>query len=794
MTAPRLDTLAGGPVRHRGLAAAIACLDPGELLPGQADLLGSARPLAGQSSVVCAPTGSGKSLIGDLAVVRAAALGGIGLWIAPSRALVAEHAARLQGAARMLGVPLRRWTSETGDPDPRAPGLVVATYEKAAQHLLETPSQEIPMAAVADEAHLLADPERGPLVECLLHQLRHVQLLALTACEPVARSIAEWLGIALVRGTLRPVSLREGIWSRESGILRWRDRVSGATAESRWRMPDDAARHSLLGLAARRFLARGVQTIVFASTRRDAWRVAAELLPFASQECLAVPIIEDPVVAPRLTALMERGLAVHTSELDSAARTIVEDQFRAGKVRLLVATPTLAEGVNLNADAVVQAPWHVGHAAPGERSPLASLTDCGFQNAGGRAGRPRGSGKPGLSVLAAPSDQVAEALYTRLLDPEAPREGLRPRGWSTDHALLMLPNGPVPISGGALQSLAEARWPLSSGSLPVLVERAEHLGGAVRDSDSGVTLSPLGCAARRHGVPLASMAEWRGVLAECADGSSGPWALATLVALAVPTAIVLGERRPTWGAGARRHLAARLRSEGPLGTWLAEALEGGRLAPMGSVQTVATLLEEGASSALAVRLEVPAGSWAELNRSVSRALAALSEIADIAEKPLLSLFIADAASALRTNPVNASNKASVAVIPIEPPASTTDRPALEIVRDSAGVVYYLGKAYTLRPLQFALLSLLAERPGEGMAYGRIMARLYTDGRAEQQQLQYHRKGIERALLGRVDGSLIELRPGVGMALRLDPGAVAFTGKATLAEDSGGPGALREIVA
>jgi hypothetical protein len=332
----------------------------------------------------------------------------------------------------------------------------------------------------------------------------------------------------------------------------------------------------------------------------------------------------------------------------------------------------------------------------------------------------------------------------------------------------------------------------------VLLERAQQLGGVAGDDAGGLALTPAGVISRRHGIPLAVIAQWRTLLGAASAARAGPLAAATLMALAVPTALILGERRPVWGIGARRHLAAQLREEGGLGTCLAEPVEAGSLAPVGSVHTLAMLLQEGASSTLATRLEIPAGSWSELCRSAGRCLLALGEIADLGGNSDLSLFASRAASSLRPDSDGLAKPNSAtgrSVIPVETRlAKPAPGPVLQIVRDSAGVVYYLGKAFTLRPLQFALLSLLAERPGEGMAYPRLMARLYTNGMAEQQQLQYHRKGIERALLGRVDGSLIEVRPGIGMALRLEPGEVAFLGKGTLAEDIGGAPPLGEVVA
>ncbi|HEV2230684.1 MAG TPA: DEAD/DEAH box helicase, partial [Thermoplasmata archaeon] len=168
------------------------------LYPPQASAL---KPLfEGRNLVLACPTASGKSLVAYLALLRAALSGGTGLYLVPLRALAQEKFEELE---RFSGLGLRIGLS-IGDFDLSSEALekidiLVATSEKADGLLRRgAPWLQRLGCVVADEVHLLRDPDRGPTLEVSLSRLRvdrpKLQIVALSATVGNSAVLADWLG------------------------------------------------------------------------------------------------------------------------------------------------------------------------------------------------------------------------------------------------------------------------------------------------------------------------------------------------------------------------------------------------------------------------------------------------------------------------------------------------------------------------------------------------------------------------------------------------------------------------
>lgn len=138
--------------------------------------------------------------------------GGPHAYLVPFRALASELFDSFQELLAGTSARIRVVTGDHRDPvRPDEADLVIATYESFARLLRSTSFQ--PGVVVADEVHLLADQERGPLVEGLLAGLlssgRCQSLCALSATVANAAQLADWLGVPLIEGTAsdRPVPL-----------------------------------------------------------------------------------------------------------------------------------------------------------------------------------------------------------------------------------------------------------------------------------------------------------------------------------------------------------------------------------------------------------------------------------------------------------------------------------------------------------------------------------------------------------------------------------------------------------
>lgn len=378
--------------------------------------------LAGEHVVLAIPTASGKSLVAYVALVKAALEGRRGLYIVPLRALAAEKVDDLR-AFSDLGLKVKVATGDLDESDAeiRDADIVVATSEKA-DSLMRHKSRwmESLGVVVADEVHLMHDPERGPTIEVLLAKLKmanpKAQLIALSATIKNAGEIAEWLKAKLVLSDFRPVLLREGV--SEGSYILFADRKKKMLLE-RGEPVEALALDSLKGEG---------QCLVFVNTRRSAVAeadrlreaVAPTLKPEEKARLARVAESaktgEHTDLHDRLARCVADGTAFHHAGLAHHQRQAVEAAFKDRLIKVLVATPTLAAGVNLPAKRVIVRDVKRYEANLGQ-VPIPVLE---IKQMCGRAGRPRYD-KEGEAILLARSDDEVEQLMEEYVYAEPER-------------------------------------------------------------------------------------------------------------------------------------------------------------------------------------------------------------------------------------------------------------------------------------------------------------------------------------------------------------------------------------
>lgn len=334
------------------------------LYPPQAEAV-KAGLLDGRNLVVSSPTASGKTLIALMAASLHLERGGKILYLVPLRALASE---KLEEIRELLcsGTGYRAAAS-TGDYDSSDPWLagydvIVATNEKADSLLRHgAPWIRDVSLVVLDELHLLGDPDRGPTLEMVITRLRRIipraQYIGLSATISNARELAGWLGAEVVESDWRPVPLKEGVLLDT--------RVEFADGEVMELRPYD---RNVLVNAVLNTVEEGGQALIFAPTRKRAEQYAMKLAQAFTQRLDVVSWSErerlkryaEEVLAEersefteRLARLIEAGASFHHAGLAYRHRRIVEEAFRVRALKAIVATPTLAAGVNLPARLVL---------------------------------------------------------------------------------------------------------------------------------------------------------------------------------------------------------------------------------------------------------------------------------------------------------------------------------------------------------------------------------------------------------------------------------------------------------
>jgi ATP-dependent RNA helicase HelY len=418
----------------------------------------------GESVLVAAPTGSGKTLVAEFAIERALAHQRKAFYTTPLKALSNQKFgdfSRSYGSGR-VGLL-------TGDNsiNPDAP-VVVMTTEVLRNMLYEDSSAlEGLETVILDEVHYLQDPYRGAVwEEILIHLPLSVAVMCLSATVSNAEEFGEWIGALrgptrVVIEERRPVPLRnlymvgrelhemhvqhEGhllpnpylvsLAQRELRVKAWPPRAGakyGRSLTERIERPREGHRRVYVPRreeVVERLYEEGMLPaiyFVFSRAGCDAsvrYLMEAGLRLTSREEAARIREIADARAAwiddEDLAALeyfdireaLAAGIAAHHAGMLPVFKETVEDLFQSGLVKIVFATETLSLGINMPARTVViEDLWKFS----GERHEL--LTPGEYTQLTGRAGR-RGIDEIGNAVVLyqrqVPFERVAGLASTR---------------------------------------------------------------------------------------------------------------------------------------------------------------------------------------------------------------------------------------------------------------------------------------------------------------------------------------------------------------------------------------------
>jgi len=338
------------------LKAALKQMGYEKLYPPQEEAVPLA--LSYKNVVVAIPTASGKSLIAYLAALKhVREKKGKVLYIVPLRALASEKGEELHKFSS-FGIKVAVATGDL-DSDDRRLGdadIIVATSEKADSVLRHNGRWLSSVTlTIADEVHLIHDPSRGPTLEMALSKLRSInpemQIIALSATISNADMLAQWLDAELVSSDWRPIPLREGVYY--DGEIWFSDNT---------RIAIDGGKDPIWALIENT-VKEGGQCLVFVNARRSTESLATKMTPKMKRITGKVLNDEDRIIlegeeestsmGKKLASCVEGGIAFHHAGLSYEQRHAIEQGFREGHIRCIVATPTLAAGINLPARRVI---------------------------------------------------------------------------------------------------------------------------------------------------------------------------------------------------------------------------------------------------------------------------------------------------------------------------------------------------------------------------------------------------------------------------------------------------------
>lgn len=479
--------------------------------------------LAGESLLVVAPTSSGKTLVGELAAIRAVTAGKKAVFLLPYRALVNEKFEDFSARFAPAGLRVVRCSGDASDGiGPVLSGrydLGFFTYEMFLNLALSSPRLLNQLGLVVlDEGQFITDPSRGITVELIFALLLRArqrgvnpQLVVLSAVIGKLNGFDRWLDLPLLTSNDRPVPLVEGVLDRR-GDFQFVD-TDGTTkienlvpAHQIVQRRDKPSSQDVIVPLARQLIAKGEKIIVFRNMRGTAQGCAGYLakdlgLPPASEVLAALPTHDLTGASQDLRACLEGGTAFHNTNLLRAEREAVERGFRAqdGKIHALAATTTLAAGINSPASTVILAENRFF----GEDGK--DFTIAQYKNMAGRAGR-LGYNETGKSIILADTPIERAQLFQKYVlgKPEDVMSSFKKsdlptwiirllsqvRGVRTDEIPGLLAN----TFAGYSASLANPHWAQQTeGDIRALMERLLQAGLAEQDGDL-IRLTLLGRA------------------------------------------------------------------------------------------------------------------------------------------------------------------------------------------------------------------------------------------------------------------------------------------------------------
>lgn len=385
--------------------------------------------LHGDSVMVAAPTGSGKTVVAEFGIFQAFRGAGRVFYTAPIKALSNQ---KYRDLRQTYGNEVGLLTGDVSEN--RDARILVMTTEILRNMLLQSPWELDDVECIVfDEIHYLADPDRGTTwEESIILCPDHIQLICLSATVTNADEIAGWIGrthlpIRLITHNQRPVPL---------ALYYFHDQSLSMVVDHHGRTVRDFSR---LGGELRRQPGRPQRGRGGRDTRAldepqpreivDALK-AQDLLPaiyflfsrndcqlYAEQLAMMRPDLVSPEQQVQIDAVLETyaeslrpedrdleqvkvmsrlarlGIGFHHAGLLPVLKQLVEVLFSRGLMQIVFATDTLALGVNMPARSVV-----IGRMSKWDGRRRRPLTPNEFQQMAGRAGR-RGMDRFGHVVI-----------------------------------------------------------------------------------------------------------------------------------------------------------------------------------------------------------------------------------------------------------------------------------------------------------------------------------------------------------------------------------------------------------
>jgi helicase len=381
--------------------------------------------LENKNIVVASPTASGKTLVAEIACINSIlSKGRKAIYIAPMRALATEKYNEFKEAYPYVSTVISIGDLDSNDlwlKDYQMLFFSTEKFDSLLRHGIEW-LQSVG-CIVFDEVHMLGDVSRGPTLELLMTKLSimcEAQIISLSATIGNPEEIAQWTKSELVKSEYRPVKLMKGVLHAENTYYVEEDELKEKELLGSNKIPEIRILEDTLE--------QKKQLLIFYSTKRNTESGATRLSQHIKSKLSSADLMELEAISAevlnvldrptdqcvKLSELVSMGVAFHHSGLLNKQRAIIENAFKANKIKAICATTTLGYGVNLPAHTVLIRDVNRFGDGYSERLGINEITQL-F----GRAGRPKYDKEGRALVLATTKDKVNDLARYIGTEPES---------------------------------------------------------------------------------------------------------------------------------------------------------------------------------------------------------------------------------------------------------------------------------------------------------------------------------------------------------------------------------------
>ncbi|MBU0758028.1 MAG: DEAD/DEAH box helicase [Nanoarchaeota archaeon] len=329
----------------------------------------------GNSVVVSAATGTGKTLIADYIIDKYLKEGMKIIYTAPIKALSNQKYRDFKDDYGYTNIGLM-----TGDVviNPEAPVLIMTTEIYRNMLLTKDPMIDEVSYVIFDEIHFINDIERGTVwEESIIFSPENIRFLCLSATIPNAREFADWIEsihehtVNVVIYGKRAVPLQSYVFDKQIGVTKF-DKLQFELKDQRYSYQGRGGRRGKKQRIPPPYpweLIRQIQDklpcLFFVFSRKEcekkAWFLSKKFSFLNQQEKAEIAKMANEIIpgefrsmesVRRLREVLPRGIAFHHAGMLTFSKELVEKLFAKGLIKVLFATETFAVGINMPAKSV----------------------------------------------------------------------------------------------------------------------------------------------------------------------------------------------------------------------------------------------------------------------------------------------------------------------------------------------------------------------------------------------------------------------------------------------------------